>query len=390
MRTVDEPAAIVRFGDIFDELRAALRWALDEDLDMAGELAFRAYVPGRIVLRAEVVAWASDVAERLPDDHPATWRVRGALAGGLSTAGRLDDAVRVATEVLERAPDTHGALYALEGLADAALYEGRLDESAARSRAAVELSSAPGDDFYADFARIGVALATAYGGDPDGALAMVAGEPACPAPSLAAWFEYVRGEAILDGDAATALTHLDRAMEIASAAGDRYVTEVALLSSSSLRARTGELSGAVERFTALLEHFGGGGDPGHLVTSLRNLVTLLVRLHQYRPATALYAAVVDHPSSPTYGAEAERLHAAADECREALGDDEFERVAAVGRSRTLDGAVDAAAAALAAPRAFRTARMVVMVPGHDGSLRQRHHNRVRRPRRPGRTARCCS
>ncbi len=128
------------------------------------------------------------------------------------------------------------------------------------------------------------------------------------------------------------------------------MTEVALLSSSSLRARTGELPGAVERFSALLEHFRGGGDPGHLVTSLRNLVTLLVRLHQYRAATALYAAVVDHPSSPTYGAEAERLHAAADECRDALGDDEFERVAAVGRSRTLDAAADAAAAALRASR----------------------------------------
>ena len=95
------------------------------------------------------------------------------------------------------------------------------------------------------------------------------------------------------------------------------MTEVALLSSSSLRARTGDLAAAVDRFAELLDHFGVGGDPGHLVTSLRNLVTLLVRLGQYRPAAALYGTVVDHPSSPTYGAEAERLEAAAEECRDA-------------------------------------------------------------------------
>ena len=126
-----------------------------------------------------------------------------------------------------------------------------------------------------------------------------------------------------------------------------------MLSSSSLRARTGDLAAAVERFSELLDHFGAGGDPGHLVTSLRNLVTLQVRLGQYRPAAALYGGVAEHPSSPSYGEEAQRLVAAAEECRDALGDTEFARVVAVGRARTLDATVDAAAAALRAARARR-------------------------------------
>ena len=40
VRTADEAAALVRFGEIFDELRAALRWSIDEDLGIAAELVY--------------------------------------------------------------------------------------------------------------------------------------------------------------------------------------------------------------------------------------------------------------------------------------------------------------------------------------------------------------
>ena len=216
---------------------------------------------------------------------------------------------------------------------------------------AIALAEAAGESYYVDLGRVCLALAVAYGGDVAGARAHLADGPACPSPSAAAWYEYSRGEIALDTDPAAALDHLDRAVGLARSVGDRYVTEVALLSSSSLRARTGDLAAAVDRFAELLEHFGVGGDPGHLVTSLRNLVTLLVRLGQYRPAATLYGTVVDHPSSPTYGAEAERLAAAAEECRDALGEQEFARVVELGRQRTLDSALAAAAGALRAARA---------------------------------------
>lgn len=356
VRTADEAAAINRFVDIFDELRAGVRWALDHDLEVAADIVVRSYLLGRTVLRSEVAAWTADVADRLPRSHPAADRVRSALAGSLSTLGRLDDAARIGEEVVAETDGSPDLLYALEALSDAAIYEGRLDDAIAASRRMLEVATAFGDRFYADMARVGMALPMAYGDDVDGALAVLDGGPTCPAPSIAAWFEYSRGEAILDRDPATALTRLDRAVEQATAVGDRYVTEVALLSSSSLRARTGEVAGAVDRFLALLDHFGAGGDPGHLVTSLRNLVTLLVRLGQYRPAAALHGSVAEHPSSPSYGAEAERLSAAATECREALGDEEFARVSALGRARPLDAAVDAAAAALRTAKATLAAR----------------------------------
>jgi len=351
VRTQDEAAALTRFGELVDELRAAVRWSTDEDLGIAAELVCRSYLPGRTALRSEVVSWAADVAEHLPDDHPDRDRVRSVLAGGLSSMGRLEDAARIGEEVRRAAGSSAVALPALEGLADSAIYEGRLADAVARATEAITLAQAAGESYYVDLGRVCLALAVAYGGDVAGARAHLADGPACPSPSAAAWYEYSRGEIALDTDPAAALDHLDRAVGLARSVGDRYVTEVALLSSSSLRARTGDLAAAVDRFAELLEHFGVGGDPGHLVTSLRNLVTLLVRLGQYRPAAALYGTVVDHPSSPTYGAEAERLAAAAEECRDALGEQEFARVVELGRQRSLEAALAAAAGALRAARA---------------------------------------
>ena len=346
LRTADAPAAIARFDDVVDEVRAAVRWAQRHDPDAAAQLVVRSFAAGRTVLRSEVVSWVADVAALLPAGHPAIETVRGALADGLSTTGRLDEAVRIGDEVMARADGSLAALLALEGLADAALYQGRLEQARALSGRLRSLGTELGDCYYADMGTVGLALATAYGGDVDGALALVGEGPECSSPSSAAWFEYTRGEAILDRDAPTALQHLDHALATARRAGDRYLTEVALVSSSSLRARTGELAGAVARFTELLDNFRRGGDESHLVTSLRNLVTLLVRLRQYRPAAALYGAVRDHPSSPTYGAEAALLEDAAAESRDALGEDEFARVVSVGRGRSLDEAADAAASAL--------------------------------------------
>ena len=89
--------------------------------DIAAELVVRSFAAGRVVLRSEVVSWVADVAGLLPVDHPAIDTVRGALADGLSTTGRLDEAVRIGDEVVARAGDSLAALPALEGLADAAL-----------------------------------------------------------------------------------------------------------------------------------------------------------------------------------------------------------------------------------------------------------------------------
>ena len=143
----------------------------------------------------------------------ATGACRGALAGGLSMAGRLDDAVRIGADVLEHAPDTPRRSVRPRGPRRHRALRGPARRVGAHGRGPPASSARRlGDDALRRLRdRIGVAIGDAYGGDPDGALAMVADGPTCPAPSLAAWFEYVRGEAILDRDPATALAHLERA-----------------------------------------------------------------------------------------------------------------------------------------------------------------------------------
>jgi predicted ATPase/tetratricopeptide (TPR) repeat protein len=346
MRDEREPHAIARFVEVYDEVRAAVRWSMVHDLDLAVDLVLTSYLPARTILRAEVVDWTSALVERVPTTDRAYWQLVAAQAGLLSTVGRLDDAVRLADDALPHVAGTAAAIRALEGMLDPAIYQGRLDDAVRVGERIAELATALGDDLNVDNGRIGAALATAYAGRIDEALAMLASGPRSNAPTVAGWFEYLRGECVLDLDPPTALRHLDRSLHLARSIGNRYLAEVAMSSSSSLRARIGDTDAAAREFIDLLEHFGIGGDPSHYVTSLRNLVTLLVRVGRFDAAAELHAAVVDHPSSPTYGAEAHRLAEAADQCRAALGDEMFDRAAAVGQARVLDDAVAAARGAL--------------------------------------------
>ena len=73
-----------------------------------------------------------------------------------------------------------------------------------------------------------------------------------------------------------------------------------------------------------------------------------MRLGHHRVASTLLGAVADAPAPPSYGPEAERLEAAVEECRRALGEQEFERMLARGRAQPLGDVVAAARTALLA------------------------------------------
>ena len=131
-------------------------------------------------------------------------------------------------------------------------------------------------------------------------------------------------------------------------AGNRFLVEVSSLAATTLRARSGALDEAAARFVALLDQVGTSGDPAHLVTTVRTLVTLLARLGHHRIASMLLGAIADAPAPPAYGPEADRLDAAVEECRRTLGPREFERMLARGRSQPLGDGVAAARTALLA------------------------------------------
>ena len=158
-----------RFEEVVDEVRAALRWALDHDIDLAARLAEHAYTAGRSQLRAEVVTWLEDVAGRLAADHPMA--VPGSAApssaGWRSSVGSTRRSA-IGAELLGAAAADGELMYALEGLGDIATYEGRLDDSLdAVGAHAASPPAERGDSLYADLATVGLALGDAYAGRTD-------------------------------------------------------------------------------------------------------------------------------------------------------------------------------------------------------------------------------
>ena len=272
------------------------------------ELVCHAYLLSRTVLRSEVVSWTADVLERLAPDDPVRPGCSARLAGGMSWVGRLEDAVRLGEET-GSAAGSAVALQALEGLADAATYQGffptmpsspapRGGGAGVATRRRLLRRLRPPRHFGARLWRRSRGRARR--------------RRRCAAQSRTVHARLVRVR--LRDDARPGSRGRSRTpgscrrdrIEV----GDRFVTEVALLSSSAAGA-TGDLAAAVDRFSELLEHFGAGGDPGHLVTSLRNLVTPAGAPGSV-PAggCARTAPSPTTPSSPTYGEEAQRLIAA--------------------------------------------------------------------------------
>ena len=345
LRTEREPVATARFSDVFDEIRHAFHWSLVADHDTTVALLTSIVTACRQVLRPELVTWARLAMEALGYGHGGLATVRAVLATGLAYSGQLDGACEVGE--LAMAGDLHGsvALSLLDSLGDVASYEGRLDDAIAYYDREHALANEIGDATSIAVSRAGMAVAMAYQGRHDEAVRALEGVTSASI-SGEGWLWYGRGEVLLERDPEAALASLDRAVECAVRAGNRFLTEVSLLSSSSVIARTGDPAVAAARFVDLLGLYREAGDDKHLLTTLRNVVPLLVRMGDHRSAATLFGATADHPLVPSFGPEAERLRVAAAECERAMGGPAFERAVATGRSQNLAAALATACDAL--------------------------------------------
>ncbi len=138
---------------------------------------------------------------------------------------------------------------------------------------------------------------------------------------------------------------LDQAIEAARRVGRDFVEGVALVSLASLYGRHGDTDRAVALFRETVAHWRRLGDYTHQLTTLRNLVHLLARIGVDDAAAVLHGAVTVG-STPSFGAEAERLTAAWEHARKRLGTSVAEAAAARGRHLPLTEVVDEALAAL--------------------------------------------
>jgi predicted ATPase len=326
LRGPEEPQGVARITGVVAELRSAHVWARSHDRPLAAAISRSLHPYAVNTVDEEVLAWGTRLlteadgapgapgAPRAPDGPAAAAHV--ALAAQLTVAGELGAAAARARDALALATDDVTRLQALEVLADTAIYDGRLAECRAWGERMVELAGASGDAHYLAMAAGSLSLARAYGGDMVGATTVLAEcrtwlaeVTPTPAPTDEGWLRYAEGEIAIDTDTERALRSLEQAIALADCVGNRYLGGVARVSATSLRARHGDPADALDAFADVIRWWLDHGDRTHLVTTLRNVLDLLVRLGADVAAAELCGAVGHDRPSPSFGGERTRLDA---------------------------------------------------------------------------------
>lgn len=114
-----------------------------------------------------------------------------------------------------------------------------------------------------------------------------------------------------------------------------------MVSLASLHRRRGDERRAVELFGEVITHWRRLGGWTHQLTTLRNLVELLVRIGVAEQAAMLHGAVRD-ASPPSFGAEAARLAGGWERIEQRLGTGPATAAAERGRQLTSPAVVDEA------------------------------------------------
>jgi tetratricopeptide (TPR) repeat protein len=326
-------------------LYAACRWALEAD---AAETAVRLLAPLYLYawsrMPAEVSEWAEAVGDRpAAAGHPALPAVLAVAAMGAWRRGDL----RRARQLAERATAAEGppelVAFAFEALGDAFLFEGRTDEAAAHYGVASAMAKAGGDAFAELMFAADAALVRGYAGDPQ---AIAAADEICAratlldAPLLAGWAHYAAGEVRLEQSPNEALPHLQRAVQIARGAGNRFVAAAAGLSATSIEARLGDPSRALADLDDLIDQWHRAGSWNQTWITIRLCVDIFERLGAHEEAAQLIGAMkTSTTASPIRGADADRLADQEATLRSRLGETAYHIVAARGAALGDDRAI---------------------------------------------------
>jgi predicted ATPase/DNA-binding SARP family transcriptional activator len=352
LRGADEQAALADLDAAIDDLRTAQAWMLarettDGALRLPGalhdELVFRP--------REEVFAWAERALEL--EGAAAQWAYPAALvtaARGALNRGELGTTRRLAEAALTvLASDDPVALGARYGLTTVALYEGRLDEAIRHAEARRELADTLEQPYHRALAGVSRALALRYRGDDAPAVTAVAearrDAEASGNHTARAWALYSAGEALLDRDPEQAAALLEQAIDAARRVDRRFIEGVALVSLASVQGRLGHTDRGLELFRETVAHWRSLGVHTQQLTTLRNLVELLVRVGADESAAVLHGAVTAGVT-PSFGLEAERLEQARRELEARLGQEVADTAAERGRRMQPTEVVDHALAEL--------------------------------------------
>jgi predicted ATPase/DNA-binding SARP family transcriptional activator len=291
-REAEADAALARE---LPNLRAAWRLARQRhDLDRAIALVrtLGNIVPWREL--PEIWAWAEELIDEVPFDHPHAGTVLGAAATAAWIRGELGNAEDLARRGLNAASNDEGRWYCLQALSEAALLSGA--HGAARDLAieAAACYDRPTESYGI------AALAAAYGGDIERARRLNHELAAVAAfPTLRAFHSYVTGE--IDNVAGLgdrAEKHYARAVELARGSGASLVVGIASVGMLSLRADAGRIDEVLDGYRDLIDHWERQGSWNHQWTTLRNLARLLHSRGDTETAVFLETAADHAPDAP--------------------------------------------------------------------------------------------
>lgn len=351
LRTPGEAAARMRLDAALPEVRAAHRWARANDVALASELNGSLHLAAYWTFWNEPADWSRALLEAESAGLPA--RLAGARLAAAGAAANRGDLAEVRSLVGSLADDAdvdpRWRAAAAELLSDAAIYAGDLAESQRLCAVLRQIAAALDDRHAVTLAAVNDALALVYGGR--------AGEAVDPgvvldlstlAPSDRAWVAFTRGEIhaeLADGEAVAAF---DEAIVLARAARNPFVVSVAQLSLATEHGRHGRYDDALAVYATCLRDYVRHGNYVHAVTSLRNLVSVLVATGDDEAAAVLGAAATRGDLRRSYGAESAQLADVLDRVARRVGAGRFDGWSAVGRGFELDGAVRWAADRLTA------------------------------------------
>ena len=348
----EEAAWHARLEEAVPDLRLAWRLAATvADPDLALGIVAGVWRWAYWRLRVDLLAWAEDAVRAAPVGHPHLPQVLVAAAAAAWFSGDQDRAEELADRSLALsggvgAPDAADALD-LHG--DISVVGGEPLRTARHCLAAASGHRAAGRLTSAAVSTLNAALALGYTGRADLDL-LEAGLRAAEAtgnPTARAFGAYALAETIADDDPDRAVTAYDEALRLASEVGNTLTTGVARTGRTALGARHGPVEDAVPAFRDVLRRWQDSGARSMVVTTLRNLVLLLVRAGCDRAALELLGSLDSAAeANPSYGLEAERLEQATATATARLGLAEAQEARGRGETRTLDQAAAEALHAL--------------------------------------------
>jgi len=321
-----------------DELRAAHRWARSHAPHLAARLTAALQLHAHSRLWVEPAQWAVELAGIIGEEEPLAPQVWAALANAAAHQGRFEDGSALAERAL-RSTDPRAVAVALEALADIAMYQGDLTRCRSLARQLRDIGERAGDHHAVALGHVDEALALAYGGNPGAALELLGRrERSSHAPSDLAWFHYAKGEAHARDDPDRAVAAFEKAIKLADGVGNRFLGGVARVSAASVYARAADPDRALRAFPRLITDWQRHGNLTHLVTTLRNVTELLVRVDAHEAAAQLLGALQSRDLKGSYGDEARRLADARTTLERALGSGLLQRSMAQGEGKDLSWA----------------------------------------------------